>query len=336
MRYRMRIYASVLLAALLILSCFLAGCSGDSEEPSESETEITHYTVSFDSQGGSSVPSARVEAGGRVSEPAAPTLENRVFKGWFYNGYKWDFSKRVSEDMTLVAQWESATERFLYTTKDGVATITGIKTTTEKKLVIPATIAGFPVTAIGESAFADISAETVTSLTLPSTVTTVGAYAFQGCADIEIDLSAASLTFVGEGAFEDCSGLRSVSFGEGMTEIAPSAFLLCASLTSVQIPSTVTVIGESAFEGCENLSSILIPASVERIENSAFRDCMALTTLLYGGGEEALALLLENTDPTLNECFFEVAEEACFYSETEPVGEGSYWHYDESRLPKIW
>jgi hypothetical protein len=130
-----------------------------------------------------------------------------VFKHWTYGGEPWSFSKKVTSDMTLEAVWELATERFLYVTKDGVATITGMKITDEKNIVIPATIAGFPVTAIGESAFSDLTAEKVSSITLPSTVTSIGAYAFQGCADISIHLSAATLTHIGEGAFEDCNGL---------------------------------------------------------------------------------------------------------------------------------
>ncbi len=330
--------SAVLLCVLLSLTLLLTACGKDPEEPGTDTDGTVYYTVTFDSRGGSAVPSARVPEGTRASEPTAPSLENFVFKGWMYNGVPWDFSKRVTEDMTLTASWENASQRFEYTVVEGTAVITGIKVNPESSLVIPATVAGFPVTAIGESAFADLTAETVTSLTLPTTVTAIGAYAFQGCSGISISLSGAKITSIGEYAFEDCDGLGAISFGEGLTEIPASAFLMCTGLTSVTLPTTLTKIDESAFEGCENLSSLLMHKGVSEIGHSAFRDCDSLSALFFGGNAAEWDAVLDGVEPTMNTPLLtlEESEEIFLYSEAQPEAEGSFWHYDQNRMPKIW
>lgn len=64
------------------------------------------HTVSFDLNGGSgSVEAQKVSVGCVAKEPAAPTFEGHTFLGWFDGESKWDFSKGVTKDMTLVARW---------------------------------------------------------------------------------------------------------------------------------------------------------------------------------------------------------------------------------------
>ncbi len=324
-----------LLAALLLLMPTLVSCrdGGDGEN---SDTEVIYHTVVFNSNGGSAVPSEQVPHRGHVAEPTPPTLENRVFKGWMLDGQLWSFDRQVTEDITLTASWENAGERFEYTVENGTVTVTGLKSTAKDQIIVPATIAGFPVTAIGEGAFADLNAATVPSISLPATVQVIGAYAFSGCEGIELSLSGASLIFVGENAFEDCDGLKAISFGNGLTEIAPSAFLMCSSLSAVSLPKTVTSIGESAFEGCEALSSILLPSSLSEIGHSAFRDCDKLETVLYEGTEAQWEALLAHTEEGMNEPFLSLADQVCLYSETSPTQPGSFWHYDEVGMPKVW
>ncbi len=73
------------------------------------------YTVTFDSKGGSTVAPQTVQNGQCATKPAAPTggtFEYRgksypaSFVGWVTtDGVPWDFSKPVTEDLTLYAQW---------------------------------------------------------------------------------------------------------------------------------------------------------------------------------------------------------------------------------------
>ena len=67
------------------------------------------YTVTFDSAGGSGVPSQQVAPGGKVIKPADPARTGKAFAGWYTSEYyytEWDFDNdTVNRDMTLFAQW---------------------------------------------------------------------------------------------------------------------------------------------------------------------------------------------------------------------------------------
>ena len=67
--------------------------------------EIT-YTVTFHSEGGSSVQSQTVQSGGRAVEPRDPVRSGYDFVGWFTaDGVAWDFSKAVTKNIDLYAHW---------------------------------------------------------------------------------------------------------------------------------------------------------------------------------------------------------------------------------------
>ncbi|WP_165776764.1 InlB B-repeat-containing protein [Bifidobacterium simiarum] len=64
-----------------------------------------YRTVSFDSAGGTSVPSQRVVDGARAAQPSAPTRSGYSFAGWYAGNTKWDFSNAVTSDLKLTARW---------------------------------------------------------------------------------------------------------------------------------------------------------------------------------------------------------------------------------------
>ena len=68
------------------------------------------YTVSFDSRGGTDVPSQEAMYADYVIEPEAPTREGYVFTGWYSDEnciYLWDMENgQISQSMTLYAGWE--------------------------------------------------------------------------------------------------------------------------------------------------------------------------------------------------------------------------------------
>ncbi len=69
-------------------------------------------TVTFDSKGGSTVPSAEVLLNGKVNQPVNPTRAAFYFDGWFEDAAytnAWDFlNDNVIDDMTLHARWKSS------------------------------------------------------------------------------------------------------------------------------------------------------------------------------------------------------------------------------------
>jgi len=92
---------SLLVWLLLISGVLLAACGAKS------------FTVTFDSQGGTSVPAVEVEEDALVTEPTAPTREGvdgkaYSFTGWFTDEAAtsaFDFETPITEDITLYAGW---------------------------------------------------------------------------------------------------------------------------------------------------------------------------------------------------------------------------------------
>ena len=70
-----------------------------------------------------------------------------------------------------------------------------------------------------------------------------------------------SVTSIGQSAFNQCKGLTSINIPNGVTSIGGSAFAGCTGLTSITIPNGVTSIGNQAFYNCNHLTSITIEAT---------------------------------------------------------------------------
>ena len=134
------------------------------------------------------------------------------------------------------------------------------------------------VTSIDEGAFSGCRG--LTSLTIPSSVTSIGEYAFSGCSGLTSLTLPSSVTSIGEYAFYGCSGLTSLTIPSGVTSIGWGTFQGCSGLTSLTIPSSVTKIGRFAFYGCSGLTSLTIPSSVTKIDCwGVFYGCSGLTSL---------------------------------------------------------
>ena len=138
------------------------------------------------------------------------------------------------------------------------------------------------VTSIGSRAFKGCSG--LTSLTIPSSVTKIGYYAFKGCSGLTSLTIPSSVISISDYAFSGCSGLTNLTIPSSVISIGRGVFSNCSGLTSLTIPSGVTSIGYHAFEGCSGLTSLTIPSSVTSIGESAFYGCSGLTSLTIPSG----------------------------------------------------
>ena len=174
-----------------------------------------------------------------------------------------------------------------WTLQNGVLTISGTGNMNDYSLndspwysyrqSITSVTIGNSVTSIGNYAFSGCSG--LTSVTIPNSVTSIGNSAFSGCSGLTSATIPNSVTSIGRSAFTGCSGLTSVTIPNSVTSIGGSAFYHCSSLTSITIPNSVTSIEIQAFSGCSGLTSVTIGNSVTSIGNGAFYRCSGLTSV---------------------------------------------------------
>ena len=158
----------------------------------------------------------------------------------------------------------------------------------------------------------------LTSLTLPSGVTSIGDYAFYGCSGLtSLTLPSSVTSSIGRWVFDGCYNLKECNYfidsdletylahthdwryipvdeikyyhngqeltkleiPSGVDKIGSYSFYKGVNLTSLTLPSSVTTIGYSAFRGCSGLTSLTLPSSVTSIGDSAFEGCSGLTSI---------------------------------------------------------
>jgi hypothetical protein len=147
---------------------------------------------------------------------------------------------------------------------------------TNKSAITSITIPSTMIT-IGSFAFSYFSS--LTSITIPSNVTTIGGGIFYACSSLISVTIPSSVTIIGDSMFYECRSLTSITIPSSVTTIGYDAFYECRSLTSITIPSSVTIIGTGVFTNCIGLTSVTIPSSITTIGNNMFYECISLTSV---------------------------------------------------------
>lgn len=153
---------------------------------------------------------------------------------------------------------------------------------------------------IGDFSFARSG---LTSIQIPSGVTSIGYGAFYHCDDlaqIEIPASVTKVepsafaetqwmqdrladkknpfTIVGDGILIAYAGMNAnVEIPEGVKQIGAEVFQGNTRMTSVKLPESLTVIGEDAFAGCSELTSVFMGSNIREIKDRAFAGCPVST-----------------------------------------------------------
>ena len=133
---------------------------------------------------------------------------------------------------------------------------------------------------IGDFAFKDC--RSLTSLNLPSGITSIGEDAFYECSGLTNLVLPSGVTSIGHSAFYECSGLTSLTLPSGITSINYSTFSCCSGLTNLVLPSSVTSIGKYAFSDCSSLASIYVYAEkMPKMGSYVFQYCDAKNCTVY-------------------------------------------------------
>ena len=134
---------------------------------------------------------------------------------------------------------------------------------------------GSGVTGVGAYAF--YQNKDLVSVSLPSTIASIGDSAFNGSGIVGIAIPG-NVTSVGNDAFRLCKNLASVDIAEGVKTIGERAFHSCTALGYVDFPSSLTSLGAGAFTSCEKLTQVrFMPSSGSlAIGGGAFTQCWNL------------------------------------------------------------
>ena len=147
-------------------------------------------------------------------------------------------------------------------------------------------------TKVGNNAPLFYNITTLTSVSIPNSVTTISQSAFGNCSGLTSITIPNSVTSIGQAAFTNCSGITRIKVDSGNTVydsrnncnaiIETATNTLITGCQNTVIPNSVTSIGQYAFSGCTGLTSITIPDSVTTISGYAFNGCTGLTSITIG------------------------------------------------------
>ena len=96
----------------------------------------------------------------------------------------------------------------------------------------------------------------ITGVSLPSTLKSIGKNAFYGCGNLEEIEIPDGVTYIGNYAFYYCGKLAEVTVPDGVKRINNYTFASCGKLASVGLPAGLVHIGQSAFADCTSLAAI--------------------------------------------------------------------------------
>lgn len=191
-----------------------------------------------------------------------------------------------------------------------------------RKVIIPESISyngtAYRVVKLAERSFEGRS--DISYLSIPSSVTSIGEYAFIDCgSNIDVNINSletwCDITFANEHSSPLSSAkafylndveVKDLEIPAGVTSISKYAFYQCKSIISLSIPGTVTSISSSAFEDCTGLQTVSLSNGLTSISGSAFEGCTSLVVITLPGSISDIAINAFKECPNLNVIISEI------------------------------
>lgn len=268
------------------------------EEGNDNPGDIT-YTLTFETNGGSSISPITIEQGSSITIPSVPEKPDYIFDGWYIDNNIFAqsadtlFTAGITQDTTLYAKWTPQTPEEPQATEGLVFNLKGDNTYelidytgTDVDVYVPGTYLDTDVTSIAYNAFLDTTINSLTlgeniteieyigsdtqleSLHLPASLTTIDAGIISYQSLIEVTVSNDSLTY---------SSTDGVLFDKAVEELV---MYPVAKSTSYTVPNGILRIGESCFRHNTYITSITLPDSLIEVEFGAFWLTQNLTTIV--------------------------------------------------------
>ncbi len=160
-------------------------------------------------------------------------------------------------------------------------------------VVIPDTVVydsvSYEVSTISASAFK--SNKSITSITIPKTITSIGSSAFSGCTGLlSVKWNAVKCSnFTSTATSQPFNGLTNITSIEFGDEVKTVPAYLCNGLSGLNgtlvIPDAVNSIGTYAFSGCSKLDSVYIGKALTTISQYAFKGCTELLSVKWNAAK---------------------------------------------------
>lgn len=287
-----KIVLTVLVAALLLLT--FVGCAPKT------------FTVTFDTDGGSTVAAQTVKEGEKATRPANPTKTDFEFDNWYTaktGGEVFDFDKEVTGDVTVYARWTAVSAKTV-TFKVNYVAADGLDDSHDKSETVTLQVgAALPSVSYdyieSRGYFTDqamttaFSGDKVTEdmpelwIKLDRKLTiTEGQYVFTLREDnttYAIAENAANKPSAAEVTLPLKVGPYDV------TAVARRGFT-SSSFTKLTIPEGYTDIVENAFYGNTSLVVVNFPTTLKAIDANAFLDASSLTVVWFAEGLETIGI----------------------------------------------
>ena len=146
----------------------------------------------------------------------------------------------------------------------------------------------------------------LTSIELPEGVTDLASYnntwdagkAFINCTGLTTVMLPSTLTTIPSASFYQCKSLTGITIPDSVTTIGSSAFYGCNSLTNATVPDGITDLQLQVFSMCTALTSVVLSSSLSTLYNEAFYGCQSLSEVTFRGTTPPA--LVDGNSPFLN------------------------------------
>lgn len=121
--------------------------------------------------------------------------------------------------------------------------------------------------------------EFIKEVTLPDSVTCIGAISFKDCTELEKITLGDGVEIIGNNCFEGCTSLSEVEFSKSLKYVDQQVFYNCKSLAEIELPDARYE--TAAFERCTGLESVVLPEGMTSLPPYMFSQCTSLRTVQF-------------------------------------------------------
>lgn len=175
------------------------------------------------------------------------------------------------------AKWSLDAEGTLTVTGTGKITKRFENIKTLKKNKINKIVVEDGITEIGDFAFLNINAE---SISISKTVVYICDYAFSTNSKLKNVQLSGGVRSLGDSVFSECESLESINLPDSIEEMGYYTFFLCEKLKNVRLPKNIEILPDNTFNSCSSLVSVEWPANLKKIGASAFAACTAMNKIV--------------------------------------------------------